>query len=385
MSSDPTKTLRQQLDDVVNLASISSANPAIDSSNKAIIDYLASQFESLGFSCEIIPSDNTGNKFNLLASIGSGPGGLVLAGHTDTVPLNEELWTVDPFHATERDGKLYGLGITDMKGFFPLIMAAVKPLLNSKFREPLIILATSDEETSMQGARTIAELGRPKARSAVIGEPTGLQPVRAHKGIMMESIRLLGQSGHSSDPSLGRNALDAMHKVISDLMIYREELKAKYTNGLFEIPYPTLNLGCIHGGDNPNRICGSCELEFDVRLMPGMHIDTVREEIKQRVQKVVTPLGISVELAPLFAGVPAFFADENSELIKLAEELSGNEAISVAFGTEGPFLQHLGMDTIIMGPGNIDQAHQPDEYMSLDMINPCLNLLTQLITRHCLH
>ena len=385
MSSDPTKTLRQQLDDVVNLASISSANPAIDSSNKAIIDYLASQFESLGFSCEIIPSDNTGNKFNLLASIGSGPGGLVLAGHTDTVPLNEELWTVDPFHATERDGKLYGLGITDMKGFFPLIMAAVKPLLNSKFREPLIILATSDEETSMQGARTIAELGRPKARSAVIGEPTGLQPVRAHKGIMMESIRLLGQSGHSSDPSLGRNALDAMHKVISDLMIYREELKAKYTNGLFEIPYPTLNLGCIHGGDNPNRICGSCELEFDVRLMPGMHIDTVREEIKQRVQKVVTPLGISVELARLFTGVPAFFADENSELIKLAEELSGNEAISVAFGTEGPFLQHLGMDTIIMGPGNIDQAHQPDEYMSLDMINPCLNLLTQLITRHCLH
>lgn len=385
MSVNDSKTLRERLDRVVSLRSISSSNPAIDTSNKSIIDYLASQFEALGFSCEIIPSDSTGNKFNLIASIGTGPGGLVLAGHTDTVPLNEELWTVDPFHATEKDGKIYGLGITDMKGFFPLIMAAVKPLLDSKFKQPLIVLATSDEETSMQGARTLAELGRPKARSAVIGEPTGLQPVRAHKGIMMESIRLLGQSGHSSDPSLGRNALDAMHGVISDLMIYREELKARYTSPLFDIPHPTLNLGCIHGGDNPNRICGSCELEFDVRLMPGMHIDTVREEIRQRIVTLMKPFGIAVEITPLFAGVPAFFANENSKLIKLAEELSGNQAISVAFGTEGPFLQQLGMDTIVMGPGNIDQAHQPDEYMSLDMIDPCLDLLSKLITRHCLH
>ncbi len=384
MASLDVKTLREQLDKVVNLTSISSANPAIDTSNKPVIDYLATQFEALGFNCEIIPSDTSGKKFNLLATIGSGPGGLVLAGHTDTVPLNEELWSIDPFHATERDGKLYGLGITDMKGFFPLIMAAVRPLLDSNFSEPLIVLATSDEETSMQGARTLAELGKPKARSAVIGEPTGLRPVRAHKGIMMESIRLVGQSGHSSDASLGRNALDAMHYVIGDLMAYREELKAKYSDPLFDIPYPTLNLGCIHGGDNPNRICGNCELEFDVRLMPGMHIETVREQIKQRVKAIVTPLDISVEMNPLFTGVPAFFADENSQLIKLAEELSGNKAISVAFGTEGPFLQQLGMDTIIMGPGNIDQAHQPDEYMSLDMIDPCIDLLRKLITKQCL-
>ncbi len=378
------KLLWQQLDHVVSLASVSSANSALDMSNKPVIDYLANQFETLGFSCELIPSDTTGRKFNLLASIGSGPGGLVLAGHTDTVPLNEELWTKDPFRATEQDNKLFGLGITDMKGFFPLIMHAVKPLLSANFKEPLIILATSDEETSMQGAKTIAGLGRPKARSALIGEPTSLQPVRAHKGIMMESIRLLGQSGHSSDPSLGRNALDAMHSVISDLMVYREELKTKYRNPLFDIPHPTLNLGCIHGGDNPNRICGNCEIEFDVRLMPGMHIDTVREEITQRVLSITSPLGISAKIEPLFSGVPPFFANENSRLIKLAEEISGNQAISVAFGTEGPFLQQLGMDTIVMGPGNIDQAHQPDEYMSIDMIEPCLNLLRKLITKHCI-
>ena len=381
-----TSDLLTQLDKVVSLPSISSANARIDMSNKDVIDYLANQFESMGFTCEIVPcSGMDSNKFNLIATLGSGPGGLVLAGHTDTVPLDEQLWSVDPFHVTEKDGKLFGLGITDMKGFFPIVMQAIKPLLNEDFKEPLIILATADEETSMQGARTIAELGRPKARSAIIGEPTGLQPVRTHKGIMMDSIRLLGESGHSSNPALGNNALDAMHAVISDLMQFRLEIREKYHNDLFEIPYPTLNLGSIHGGDNPNRICGHCELEFDIRLMPGMHIETVRAEIRRRVEGITQPLGIQFELAPLFAGVPAFFAEENSALLKTAQALTGHSAINVAFATEGPFLQQLGMDTIILGPGNIDQAHQPDEYMSIDMIEPYIEILRKLISQHCLY
>jgi acetylornithine deacetylase len=380
-----SKSLFEQLNKVVSLPSVSSANASIDMSNKPVIDHLAEQFESLGFECELIPipgSETT--KFNLIATLGSGPGGLVLAGHTDTVPLDEELWSLDPFKVTQRDGKLFGLGVTDMKGFFPIIMEAVKPLLDKSFKEPLIVLATADEETSMQGARSIAEMGRPKARAAIIGEPTGLQPVKAHKGIMMDSVRLLGQSGHSSDPSLGNNALDAMHAVISDLMIYREELKQRYSSDLFSIPHPTLNLGVIHGGDNPNRICGHCELEFDIRLMPGMHIETVRGEIRNRIATLMDPLGIQFELAALFTGVPAFFADENSALLKTAEKLTGHAGISVGFGTEGPFLQELGMDTIIMGPGNIDQAHQPDEYMSIDMIEPCIDVLQKMISHHCL-
>ena len=380
-----SKSLFEQLNKVVSLPSVSSANASIDMSNKPVIDHLAEQFESLGFECELIPiPDSETTKFNLIATLGSGPGGLVLAGHTDTVPLDEELWSSDPFKVTQRDGKLFGLGVTDMKGFFPIIMEAVKPLLDKSFKEPLIVLATADEETSMQGARSIAEMGRPKARAAIIGEPTGLQPVKTHKGIMMDSVRLLGQSGHSSDPSLGNNALDAMHAVISDLMIYREELKQRYSSDLFSIPHPTLNLGVIHGGDNPNRICGHCELEFDIRLMPGMHIETVRGEIRNRIATLMNPLGIQFELAALFTGVPAFFADENSALLKTAEKLTGHAGISVGFGTEGPFLQELGMDTIIMGPGNIDQAHQPDEYMSIDMIEPCIDVLQKMISHHCL-
>ncbi len=226
--SDLTQALLGRLDRVINLASISSANPAIDMSNKAVIDYLANEFEELGFSCELVPCTSDEGKINLIASYGSGPGGLVLAGHTDTVPLDEQLWSVDPFHLTEKDGKFYGLGVTDMKGFFPVIMEAVEPLLDKEFKEPLIVLATADEETSMQGARTQAVAGKPRARSAIIGEPTAMQPVRTHKGIMMDAVRLLGKSGHSSDPALGNNALDAMYAVIGDLIKFREELKTRY-------------------------------------------------------------------------------------------------------------------------------------------------------------
>ncbi len=381
--------LLHQLDSVIHIPSISSANPAIDMGNRLVIEHLAEQFEALGFTCEIMPcgedTDNLqSNKCNLLATLGSGPGGLVLAGHTDTVPMDAALWTVDPLRLTERHGKLYGLGVTDMKGFFPIVMEAVKPFLDATFKEPLIVLATADEETSMQGAHRIVELGRPRARVAIVGEPTSLQPVRTHKGVMMESIRLRGRSGHSSNPVLGNNALDAMHVVIAELLDYRKELKQRYTSNLFEIPYPTLNLGSIHGGDNPNRICGHCDLEFDVRLLPGMHIDTIREEIRKKVQRVTEPLDIQFELVPLFAGAPAFLANADSRILQAAEKMTGHSGISVGFGSEAPFLQQLGMDTIVLGPGNIDQAHQPDEYMTADMIRPCIEILRQLITQNCL-
>lgn len=375
--------LLQRLDQVVRIPSVSSTSAETDMSNEPIINHLAEYLESLGFSNEVVPC-NTPGKFNLISTLGSGPGGLVLAGHTDTVPYDNELWSQDPFALTEKDGKLFGLGITDMKGFFPIAIEAIRDLVKEEFKEPLIVLATADEETSMEGARVLAEMGKPRARSAVIGEPTGLKPVRTHKGILMDAIRLLGQSGHSSDPSLGRNALEGMYQVIGDLMEYRKEIQQKYQNDLFEIPYPTLNLGSIHGGDNPNRICGHCELQFDVRLTPGMHIDTVRNDIEQRVKAIAEPLGLEFELVKKFTGVPAFFAEENSPLLQAAESLTGHSGISVAFGTEGPYLQQLGMDTIIMGPGNIDQAHQPDEYMSLEMIGPAIKTIRQLVIKNCI-
>jgi acetylornithine deacetylase len=371
---------------LLSLPSISSANPDLDMSNNPVIDYLATCFEDLGFRCEIIacPTHSGNPKTNLIATLGEGPGGLVFAGHTDTVPVDAALWSVDPFKLTQRDNRLYGLGSTDMKGFFALVMEAVRPFLDAPLKQPIIVLATADEETSMHGARTLVQQGYPRARHAIIGEPTSLIPVRGHKGVMMEAIRIQGSSGHSSDPSLGRNALDAMYYVIGELMTLREELKQQYRNPLFKIDHPTLNLGCIHGGDNPNRICGHCALEIDIRIMPDMDIDGTRELLVRRLTPLSTRLGVQLSVEPLFAGAPAFAAEADSLLLSTIEKLTGQSGITVAFGTEAPFLKELGMDTVVFGPGNIDQAHQPDEFLALEMVSPCIDYLQKTIKMICL-
>lgn len=371
-------------DQLIRKQSVSSANPAIDCGNRGVIDLLAERFAALGFRCEIVPVTPDGRKANLLATLGSGPGGLVLAGHTDTVPFDEALWHVDPLRMTEKDNRLYGLGSTDMKGFFAVIHEAVKRYQDTPLRQPLIVLATADEESSMDGARLLVELGRPVARAAVIGEPTSLTPVHMHKGVMMETIRVQGQSGHSSNPALGRNALDAMYEIIGELIHYRQMLAEKYRNPHFLIDIPTLNLGVIHGGDNPNRICGHCKLEFDVRLMPGMECDAVREDIRKLVMPVAQRRQVGITLEALFPGAPAF-SNQGSELASRAAALSGHQPEPVAFGTEAPFLQALGMDTIVMGPGSIDLAHQPDEYMALDQVQPAIGILQGLIEQYCVH
>lgn len=380
-----TRSLMQHMDAVLRLPSISSTNSSIDMSNLPVIHYLAEQFTALGFQCEIMPCESSSDqgKANLIATLGSGPGGLVLAGHTDTVPMDEALWSVNPLQMTERDNRIYGLGSTDMKGFFALILEAVSNFVDTPLQQPLIVLATSDEETSMFGARKLAELGRPKARYAVIGEPTGLKPIHAHKGVMMESIRLQGRSGHSSDPSLGINAMEAMHDVIGELLTFRAELQEKYRNPLFAIELPTMNLGCIHGGDNPNRICGQCELEFDIRLLPGMEVEVMRGLIDQRLRPLAERWKVGFELTPLFPGAPAFLCPAESDLVRTAERLTGHSAGTVAFGTEAPWLQRIGMETIVLGPGDIEQAHQPDEYLALDRVQPCVDLLRELITHYC--
>lgn len=377
------------LEQLVGLPSVSCTRADLDMGNLKVIQRLAEWLEPLGFVCEILPlEDELGSldkkKANLIATYGSGPGGLVLSGHADTVPYDANRWQQDPFSLTERDGKLYGLGATDMKGFFPVVLAAVKSLLDQDFKQPLIILATADEETSMSGARALAELGRPKARCAVVGEPTGLKPIRMHKGIMMEAIRVQGLAGHSSNPALGNNAMETMHQVMSNLMEFRQELQLAYQNPGFEVSVPTMNLGCIHGGDNPNRICGSCELHFDLRALPGMDNDELHRQLQQRLQPIAASSGSDIVLSSLFSGVNSFEEPADSELIQACERLTGYTADSVAFATEAPFLQQLGMQTVVMGPGSIDQAHQPNEFISLDQIKPAVEIIRGLIQQFCL-
>ncbi len=375
------KQFLQQLAQLIALPSVSCTDPAIDQSNIAVIELLASWLTHLGFHCEIMPVAQ--GKANLIATLGKGTGGLVLAGHTDTVPCDAQLWTSDPFSVHERQGKLYGLGIADMKGFFPAAINAAQAFSKTQLRAPLIILATCDEESSMAGAKALVEAQKPKGRFAVIGEPTSLKPIRLHKGVMMERIKIIGNSGHSSDPSLGNNALDAMTVVMSDLMDFRQELMKKYHNPAFVIPYPTLNLGCIHGGDNPNRICGQCELQFDLRPLPEMNMDDIRANISQRLGNIAERMGIDIIYEPIFEGTPPAETPADSPLVRMVEQLTQSQAGSVAFGTEAPYFRQLGMDTIILGAGSIETAHQPNEYLAIENISPLLLWLKQLIHHYC--
>ncbi|MFK7975338.1 MAG: acetylornithine deacetylase [Halioglobus sp.] len=383
MSQSP-KVVLAQLQQLVSTPSVSSTDPSWDQGNRAVIDLLASWLEKIGFTCEILNVSESGHKANLIATLGSGPGGLVLAGHTDTVPFDEGRWQSDPLNLTERDSRLYGLGSTDMKGFFPIAIAAASMFADKTLQQPLIILATADEESSMNGARQLAAAGRPKSRAAIIGEPTSLVPVRMHKGIMMEAVHITGRAGHSSNPSLGNNALEGMHAVMSDLMAFRLELAERYSNPHFSVPMPTLNLGCIHGGDSPNRICGSTELHFDLRMTPGGDNATLRGEIAQRLSNIAEQRNLEIELRSLINDVAPFEQSADSELVTLAESLTGHTAEAVAYATEAPFMQQLGMDTIVMGPGSIDRAHQPDEYLGLDEVQPAISLLEKCIAHYCL-
>jgi acetylornithine deacetylase len=375
------------INQLLSTPSISCTSPDIDQGNEHVINLLASWFETLGFHCEIQRLEKQKNKANLIATLGSGNNGLVLAGHTDTVPYDENRWQLDPFKLTEKNNRFYGLGSCDMKSFFAVIIEAMKSIDTAKIKQPLIILATADEETSMSGAKAIAQhatrLGINNARYAVIGEPTNMQPVRMHKGMMMEAIQLTGQAGHSSNPALGNNALEAMHKVISELLHWRDELQARYKNPLFEVPVPTMNLGHIHGGDNPNRICGSCELQLDIRPLPGMRVDDLRVEMQQRLKNVLYGTNIQFKTVALFDGVDAMETDKQSDLVKLVESMTNTESQAVAFGTEAPYYNALGLETIVMGPGSIRQAHQPDEYIEMKTLNPAVDIIRQLIVHYC--
>ncbi|MFQ5635899.1 MAG: acetylornithine deacetylase [Gammaproteobacteria bacterium] len=375
--------LLTDIGDLVRLPSISSFCADLDMSNRPVIDYLAERLADRGFRISVQELPGHPGKANLIATLGRGEGGVVLAGHTDTVPCDEGQWSCDPFEATERGGRVYGLGTADMKSFFALAMAAAEGLTERDLRAPLILLATADEETSMAGAKALAAAGGIDARFAVIGEPTGFRPVRLHKGILMERIRVKGRAGHSGDPGQGASALEGMHSVIHELLTWRRELQRAHRNDAFPVPVTTLNLGRIAGGDNPNRICAACELDVDLRMLPGMTVAEMRLLLRRRTREALSGSDTSASFEILFDGIEALDTPADSELIRLSEELTGAESTGVVFGTEGPYLQDLGMDVVILGPGSIDQAHQPDEYLRLDGLRPAVKVLRELIRRLC--
>lgn len=375
-------TFIERYRNLIAIPTVSSLVPEEDLSNKALIDLLASWLADFGFKTDIIKVEGSRDKYNLLATYGEGEGGLLLVGHTDTVPFDDGKWTFDPFKLTEKDGKLYGLGTADMKGFFAFIVEVVSKIDLSKLTKPLRILATADEETTMLGAKTFAQHTHIRPDCAVIGEPTSLKPIRAHKGHVGESVRITGRSGHSSDPDRGLNAIEVMHQATSYLMNMRNELREKYCNDLFQVPYPTMNFGNIHGGDAINRICACCELQFDMRPLPNLPVEDLYAMVNEHLKPLIEQYGNLVEIRHLHDGIPGYECEHSAQVVQVVEKLLGEKCDAVNYCTEAPFIQQL-CPTLVLGPGSIEQAHQPDEFLELKYIEPTKELLTKLVHYFC--
>ncbi|REL29037.1 acetylornithine deacetylase [Thalassotalea euphylliae] len=364
--------------------SISSNLAEWDHGNREVIDLLASWFETLGFSITIQPVPNTRNKFNMLAQLGTGEGGLLLAGHSDTVPFDDNRWQSDPLNVTKQDDKFFGLGTCDMKGFFAFILQVARQVDAKQLKKPLYVLATADEETTMAGARFFAEQQLIKPDVAIIGEPTELVPVVMHKGHMSHRISVAGQSGHSSKPALGVNAIEIIHQIIGQLLALKQDLCSKYQNQAFDVPEPTLNLGAISGGDNANRICGHCNLDIDMRALPGLKDEELVHWLSEALKPIAEQYPGRITMEELHPPCPSFGQADSHGLLTVAEEISGHQCCAVNYCTEAPYIQSLGCDTIVLGPGSINQAHQPDEFLAYDQIDETLRVLTAMIQRYCM-
>lgn len=367
---------------LIALPTISSLDANEDLSNKKLIELLANWLSDLGFETEILPVEGARQKYNLLATYGEGEGGLLLAGHTDTVPFDEGRWTFDPFTLTEQAGKFYGLGTADMKGFFAFVVDVISRLDLSQTRKPIRILATADEETTMLGARTFAQHSQIRPDCAIIGEPTSLVPIRAHKGHMGEAIRITGKSGHSSDPDRGINAIELMHEATGHLLKMRDELKTRYRNDFFKVPYPTMNLGNIHGGDAINRICACCELQLDMRPLPHLAVEDLHDLLLSHLAPMLEKYGDLVEIRNLHGGIPGYECEHSAQIVQVVEKLLGVPCESANYCTEAPYIQQL-CPTLVLGPGSIEQAHQVDEFLETRYIEPTQALLTKLIQHFC--
>ncbi|HJP51477.1 MAG: acetylornithine deacetylase [Pseudomonadales bacterium] len=378
-----TPKLQEMVQTLTATPSISSTLTQYDQSNLDVVHLLANWLDSMGFAIKIKPVSGYPGKANLIATMGEGTDGLLLSGHTDTVPIDSHLWHSDPFTLQEKGDRWYGLGVCDMKSFLAICLSAVAPYIGQSLQKPLTILGTADEESSMCGARALDASDLNHARYAIIGEPTSLVPVTRHKGIMMLSLKVMGKSGHSSKPELGKSALDAAGSVIHELGRYRRILSEKYQDTNFEVVEPTLNLGCIHGGDNPNRICDHVELAFDLRILPGMNNHAIISEISDRLEPLVTDLGLQFELQTMHPPLDAF-ESSGTDLLATIQKTNTRQPASVAFATEAPFLTNLGIETIVIGPGSIDHAHRPDEFLELAQLDPTIAIIRALIDKYCI-
>ncbi|WP_020593057.1 acetylornithine deacetylase [Kiloniella laminariae] len=360
-------------------------------SNLAMIDYIREYLEQQGISSSL-SYDETGLRANLYATIGPEvDGGVVLNGHTDVVPTRGQEWSADPFTLLEKQGRLYGRGAVDMKGFLACSLAMVPEFKKQALKRPIHVSFCYDEEIGGFGAPVLAEDIISKSITpaiAIVGEPTGMQLVTGHKAGLELQTEFDGFEVHASDPGKGVNAIEYATLYIDKILDIKAELAAKPVSGSpFEPPYSTCNIGQIQGGIATNITAGSCVINWEIRPIPGDDGYAILERIKNHAETVLVPKMRKVypqaEIrTKLLADVPALLASEDSPAVNLIRKITGSNASEVvSFGTDAGHFERVGISTVVFGPGSIEQAHKPDEYIEISELKRCLAFLGDL-ARH---
>ncbi|GAB5505844.1 MAG: acetylornithine deacetylase [Rhizobiaceae bacterium] len=363
--------------------------PTVSSdSNLALIEYAADHLRDAGAHLSI-SRDASGGKANLFATIGPlSDGGIVLSGHTDVVPVDDQQWTNDPFEMAAREGRLYGRGTCDMKGFIAACLAIAPEFAANELRRPLHFAFTYDEEVGCFGARALMEeltKAEFKPSVAIIGEPTEMRVIEGHKGCYEYTTEFTGREGHGSQPDIGVNAIEYAARYIGKLLEVGDRLKQRAPAGSrFDPPWTTIQVGRIAGGAARNVIAGHCEVEWEMRPVQASDADLVKSDIGAYVDHVLRPamkaISPDAEIVTHTIGeVEGLQVVSQSEAREIAHELTGqNGADVVAFGTEAGLFQAAGISTVICGPGSIAQAHKPDEFIELSQLQACLDMLDRL-------
>jgi len=359
-------------------------------SNLDLIQWIRDELAGHGIKSDLVPAPDGQPKANLWASIGpDAPGGLVLSGHTDVVPVEGQPWSSDPFTLSQRNGRLYGRGTSDMKGFIALCLALVPEMLARPLKVPIHFAFSYDEEVGCLGApHLIAELGKrfPKPALAIIGEPTELKLGTRHKGCYSFVTEITGRDAHSSQTHKGANAILAAAAIVGELDRIADELRqSSFNDANFEPPYPTINVGRIDGGTAVNIVARHCAVSWDFRATPGADPSLVLPQLERFIAGTVLPRlqHVAPEARVVTrprAQVPPLVDEPGGAAESLVKFLTGaNQTIGLAFATEAGQFQAAGLSAIVCGPGSILQAHQPDEFIELSQMEAGEAFLRKLI------
>lgn len=363
-------------------------------SNLALIEFVADYLDGCGLKSELVFNPER-TKANLYATIGpQDVGGILLSGHTDVVPVEDQDWHTDPFKLMEKDDRLYGRGSCDMKSFIAVVLTLVPELMARQLRTPIHLSFSFDEEIGCIGVRRLIEVLRGRAnrpRLAIVGEPTMMQVGIGHKGKHVYRCHVHGHEAHSSLIHQGVNAIEAAAEIIARLkQIARRKRDFGPFDPDFEPPYSSIHTGLIHGGTALNIVPRECAFDFEIRPLPSDDVDGFISELRDYAASLLPEMhavdaatGIAIEEV---SAAPALSTPVDAEITQLGAALTGeNKTMKVAFGTEGGLFAAAGIPTIICGPGSIDQAHKPDEFVAREQVERCEGFLQRLIDRISQH